>query len=115
MALILVADDEETIRGLISAVLKQAGHQVVLAANGLEAVAFFRSYPRKVQLVITDMQMPVMDGHQVIDLVRETNPAAKVICMSGYDEREIPSDVAFLHKPFLPTQLRELVNQTLAA
>ena len=113
MATILVADDEEMVRGLASLVLRSAGHQVITAANGVEAVALFRSSPDKFDVIVTDLRMPVMDGRQVVRLVRETKPGARIVCMSGYAEQGIPNDVEFLCKPFLPGALRESVDKLL--
>ena len=91
MATILLADDEEAIRGLVSLILKAAGHQVITAANGVEAVALYRSSPDRYDLVITDMQMPVMDGYQVVRLVRESRPHARIACISGYVDEDLPA------------------------
>jgi len=113
MAMILVADDEEMILHLVSGILKSAGHDTVEAHNGLEAVSLFRSYPKRFDLVITDLKMPTMDGFQAVKLIRETRPAMKIICMSGYSEA-FPSDVVCLAKPFLPRNLIEAVEKTLA-
>lgn len=114
MATILVADDEDVIRELVSLVLKSAGHQVVTAANGVETVALYRSSPNRFDLVITDVKMPVMDGYQVIRLVRESRPDAKIICMSGHMERSVPPGVEFLEKPFHAEGLRACVEKVLA-
>ncbi len=113
MAVILVADDEAMIRDLVSMLLRSAGHEVMTAANGLEAVALFRSFRNRISLVITDIRMPVMDGNEVVKLVREERPGARIICMTGFAER-VPEGVPVLSKPFRPDQLRECVEQTLA-
>jgi CheY-like chemotaxis protein len=114
MAVILVADDEAMIRDFVSTVLQADGHQVMTAVNGLEAVALFRSYRDRISLVITDIRMPVMDGNQVVKLVREARRDARIVCMTGFAET-IPEDVQILAKPFLPGALRECVDQALAA
>jgi CheY-like chemotaxis protein len=113
MATILVADDEEAIRGLMSLILSTAGHEVVTAANGVEAVALYRSSPDRFDLVITDIKMPVMDGHQVVRLVRDSRPTARIICVSAYAEKDLPAGVEFLNKPFSAEALRTLVRQVL--
>jgi CheY-like chemotaxis protein len=84
MATILVVEDERAIRELISAILRSAGHQIITASNGMEGIALFRSSPERFDLILTDLEMPVMNGHQLIKLARETNAGAKIICMSGY-------------------------------
>jgi len=114
MAVILVADDEEMIRALAKAALGSAGHEVLTAANGLEAVALYRSFPKLIALVITDMKMPLMDGHEVVKLVRETRPEAKIICMTGYSEA-LPPGTRILSKPFRPEELRRCVEEVLRA
>ena len=113
MAVVLVAEDEPSVLGLVSMVLKSAGHEVMAAANGVEAVALYRSYPNQIDLVLTDMKMPVMGGKDVIRLVRQTRPSAKIICMSGYTEDAIPDGVSFLPKPFTPAKLLEAVGEHL--
>lgn len=113
MATILVADDEEGIRLLVSLVLKQAGHETITAANGVEAVALYRSSPDRFDLVITDLRMPVMDGYHVVQLVRDTRPNAKIICMSGYAGEGLPAGVEFLSKPFRGEELRASIKKLL--
>ena len=113
MATILVADDEEAIRVLVSAILKAAGHQVITAANGLEAVALYRSSPDQFDLVITDVHMPVMDGYQAVDLIRESRRDARIICMSAHAENGVPAGVEFLEKPFGVAGLRACVEKVL--
>jgi two-component system cell cycle sensor histidine kinase/response regulator CckA len=110
---ILVVDDEPAIRSLVETILKAAGHTVILASNGLEGVALYRSSPTQFDLVLTDLGMPVMDGHQLVKLIRETSASARIICMSGYTDRPIPANVEFLQKPFEPSVLRACVDNVL--
>ena len=110
---ILVVDDEPAIRTLVEMILKEADYVVVCASNGLEGVSLYRSSPDRFDLVLTDLEMPVMDGHQLIQLVRETRTGAKIICMSGYTDRDLPAGVEFLQKPFSPSALRECVDKVL--
>ena len=113
MAVILVVDDDEGVRGLVSTLLKSAGHQIVTAANGAEAVAVYRSYTNQIDLVITDVNMPVMDGIQEILRIRMTKPDAKFICMTGDPENRCPEGVVLLNKPFSVDQLFLSVDQLL--
>jgi hypothetical protein len=57
-----VVEDEEAIRQLVSVVLEAAGHEVIVASNGVEGIALFRSSPDRFALILTDLKMPVMDG-----------------------------------------------------
>lgn len=113
MATILLIDDERAVRELISAILRSAGHDVVPASNGLEGISLFRSSPDRFDLVLTDLQMPTMNGHQFVRLARETKPWAKIICMSGFTSEAIPENTEFLQKPFAATALRACVDQLL--
>lgn len=113
MAVVLVADDDACIRHLICTVLKSAGHRCFEAANGLEAVALFRSNRDSVDLVITDMTMPVMDGREVIARIRETRSAVPVICMSGYTDCPMPPGVHPLPKPFTAPRLLKIIAEIL--
>jgi CheY-like chemotaxis protein len=113
MATILVVEDDEIFRTSVATMLKRAGHAVVTASNGVEGVALFRSSPNQFDLVLTDLQMPVMDGHQLIKLVRETSARTKIICMSGGTDESIPTNTEFLPKPFGRNSLYESVNKLL--
>jgi CheY-like chemotaxis protein len=113
MAVILLVDDEQGILNLITAVLRSAGHQTLSARNGLEALALYRSYSELIDLVVTDLTMPVMDGYELIGRIQETKPGAKIICMSGYLEDICPKGVKFLCKPFLAGDFRAAVDEML--
>jgi two-component system chemotaxis response regulator CheY len=81
VARILVVDDDNAVRLLLRAVLERRGHLVVEAANGAEGLQYYWAAPT--DLVITDIQMPVMDGLQMIKELRGDFPTAKIIAMSG--------------------------------
>ena len=81
MARILVVDDDNTIRLLLRSMLERRGHSVVEAENGAEGLQYYRTAPA--DLVITDIQMPVMDGLQMIKELRGDFPTAKIIAISG--------------------------------
>ena len=113
MAVILVADDEEAVRVFTITVLRKAGHDVLAACNGLEAVRLYRASPHAIDLVITDMAMPVMDGPQAVQLIRAAWPEARIICMSGNSGKECPPGAFFLRKPFTPDALCVSVSELL--
>jgi CheY-like chemotaxis protein len=114
MATILVVDDEEPICSLVSHVLSSAGHQVLAASNGLEGVALFRSFFSSIDLIITDLNISVMDGYEFVRLIQSDRPDAKIICMTGNPDRDYPQGTTLLRKPFRVDQLREMVNQICA-
>ena len=115
MAVILVVDDEEGVRGMVSTILKMEGHQILTAANGAEAVAVYRSFADRIDLVITDLDMPTMDGVQEILRIRMTNPEAKFICMTGGSPDRCPKDVPLVSKPFAMGEFLACVKEQLAA
>ena len=81
MARILVVDDDAAVRLLLRTLLERRGHFVVEAENGDEGLRYYRDAPT--DLVITDIQMPVMDGLQMIKELRGDFPTAKIIAISG--------------------------------
>lgn len=110
MAVVLVAEDEPAVRTLVCMVLQMAGYSVIPASNGLEAIALYRTSPERFDLVLTDLDMPVMDGYQLVTLIRESTPDARIVCMSG-NPREVPPRVSFLQKPFTPQALKDALHQ----
>lgn len=81
MARILVIDDDASIRFLLRGLLEMQGYDVIEAENGSEGLQCY--WAESPDLVITDMQMPVMDGMQLILELRRACPRAKIIAMSG--------------------------------
>jgi CheY-like chemotaxis protein len=110
---ILVVDDESAICNLISNMLAILGHEAVLAANGTEAVHRFSSDSRRIDLVLTDLNMPVMDGYELIRRIRELNPDAAIVAMSAAALNR-PLDTTFLEKPFTFAALRSSLDLALA-
>ena len=81
MATILVIDDQKPIRALLRAALEGDGHKVLEAANGRLGLALYRE--RSADLIITDIEMPEMNGHELIVELTRSFPHVKVIAMSG--------------------------------
>ncbi|MGL4668519.1 MAG: sigma-54-dependent transcriptional regulator, partial [Saezia sp.] len=79
---ILVADDEENLRKLISVVLKAENYEVILARDGEEALHYFEKHP--IDLMLIDIRMPKMDGLQVLEHVKQKNNGLPVILMTAY-------------------------------
>jgi CheY-like chemotaxis protein len=117
---VLVLDDEDSVRRLVTAVLESAGYLVLPAAEGAHALDIARSHPEPIALLITDMTMPEMDGREAADAVRALRPQCRVLFMSGYPlQVALPDGIAatdgFIQKPFVPRMLvqrvREVLNQ----
>jgi DNA-binding NtrC family response regulator len=113
MATVLVVDDEEGLRTSLAKILRRAGHTVVTGSNGLEGIALYRSSPDVFDIVVTDLEMPTLDGYQLMKLVLESNNGAKIICMSGGIAKAIPANAKFLQKPFPASTLCALVDKML--
>ena len=113
-ARVLVVDDEHIVRTWIARVLEEAGHDVVMAVNGADALRLAREDTLGFDLVITDVRMPVMDGWQLGHSVGEEWPGIPVLYISGYDLTQYgPSAPAFLRKPFGPEDLLLRVGELL--
>ncbi len=113
--LVLVVDDVESVRRLIRRVLEHAGHRVLEASDGVEALARLAANPA-VDLVLTDLRMPNMDGWELATRLSERSPRVPVLFMSGFDEHLASDTVAgpVLPKPFTAERLDELIRQVLA-
>jgi PAS domain S-box-containing protein len=114
---ILVADDEPLVRSLAKQSLERHGYQVLVAADGAQAVEFYRREAERIALVVLDLSMPNLSGRQVYTLIRELNPQAKVIVASGHSRPEMICDdpnVRYLHKPYTPSTLAIAVRNALA-
>jgi PAS domain S-box-containing protein len=97
---ILLAEDEVGIRAMTRAYLEGLGYHVLEAADGSDAVKISRNYHGSIDLVLTDLLMPIMRGDAVVDSIREHRPEVKVLYISGTleDLRADPAEV--LSKPF---------------
>jgi CheY-like chemotaxis protein len=80
---ILVVEDDDALRRLLTVTLERAGYHVLLASNGAEGVARFAAHRGEIQLVITDLMMPVMDGIEAIRAIRAIDPAMRFVAVSG--------------------------------
>lgn len=104
--LILVVDDELSIREVTAATLEKFGYRTIIAADGTEALAIYTEYAKDIAVVLTDMAMPFLDGSSTIRALRRLDPDIKVIAMSGMMNPEQTSDLKrlrvqdYLPKPF---------------
>ena len=111
---ILVVDDEEGIRFVLSRLLEFEGYRVITASDGLEGVHRFHEEENRIALILLDMIMPVMDGEEVMETIRMIRQDAKIIVISGYFESDVMRRIrderhtAFLRKPF---ELPELMSE----
>ena len=117
---ILLVEDEDGLRSLNARGLRSRGYTVVEAANGIEAMEVLAEQDGKIDLVVSDVVMPEMDGPTLLKELRGRNPTLKVIFVSGYAEdafeKSLPENeqFAFLPKPFTLSQLVAQVKETIA-
>lgn len=114
---VLLAEDEPLVRKLIDTVLRNAGYQVILAADGQEALELSRACRSHINLLISDVYMPGMDGAELATHLHRERPRTRVLLMSGYDRESELNDYIlgcdFLPKPFLPQQLLDKISDLL--
>ena len=110
---ILVVEDDDTVRDLVSEILMQQGHSTFTARNGGDALQLARQMDGRIDLLITDMVMRRIDGRMLSKKMKSIWPHIKVMIMSGYGNDVIKEedirDNAFLQKPFLPQELIDKV------
>ena len=110
---ILVVDDEAIARSFVQRALIQEGYQVLVAAEGEEALEVLRSSKRKVALVITDLVMPGMGGHAFALEVKKLPAPPPVLYMSAYEKPQGEIAKRFLQKPFSIADLTQAVARLL--
>jgi two-component system cell cycle sensor histidine kinase/response regulator CckA len=117
---ILLVEDEDGLRSLNARGLRSRGYSVIEASNGIEAMEALEQKNGAVDLVVSDVVMPEMDGPTLLKAMRERNPDLKIIFVSGYAEdafeKSLPENeqFAFLPKPFALSQLVAKVKETMA-
>ncbi len=118
---VLVVDDEEVVRGLLTGVLSAEGFEVFQAADGAEAMEVYESHDRSIDLVILDMIMPGMGGEEVLRRLRETSKKVKVVISSGFMSEEQRDKLqeygvdGFLDKPYGDTDVIDIVASVLSS
>jgi two-component system, cell cycle sensor histidine kinase and response regulator CckA len=118
---VLLVEDEGAVRNLVAALLRRRDYRVLECADGDEAIDTAHRYEGPIQLLITDIAMPGMNGRELARFLTHERQGLRVLFISGYsDQRLEPRDSqdvpeAFLQKPFTPAALTRLVRQLLDA
>lgn len=116
---ILLAEDDSFVRDATVAILEYGGYRVITAENGQDAVRLFKE--NRVDMLLMDVMMPVMNGVEAYRMIREATPEIRVLFTSGYTaevlDRELieAKDVRLLHKPIPPDTLLKAVREILDA
>lgn len=112
---VLVIDDEHVVQDAISDMLELEEIEVITAADGLAGVLAYQEHVADIGLILLDLSMPVMDGAQAFQRLREINPQARIILMSGYDRQDVMHKhdwqglTAFIPKPFTVNNFLDIV------
>ncbi|MCK6445286.1 MAG: MASE1 domain-containing protein [Planctomycetes bacterium] len=118
-ARILVAEDEDVVREIVVASLQLAGHTVLAAEGGEQALRVARATDEPIDLLLSDMVMPGMGGRQLAERLRADRPGLRVVFMSGYSADREPAEngapIEHLQKPFTRATLLAKVHASLAA
>jgi CheY-like chemotaxis protein len=114
---VLVVEDEQVVREVAASILREQGYVVIEAADGVEALGLAQTRSGKgVDLLFTDVVMPLMSGRELADRMRTHEPGIRVLFTSGYADDVIghtgvrQQSVAFIEKPFTPVELARKVR-----
>jgi two-component system cell cycle sensor histidine kinase/response regulator CckA len=118
-AVILVVDDDVAVREVAARVLRRAGYRVLEAGDGSEALEVARSQVGPLDLLLTDVVMPGMNGRELAERLTQEHPGTRLLYMSAYTEDEVilrgvrVAEMNFLYKPFSLEGLTDAVRQAL--
>jgi len=117
---ILVVDDEEMVRRVVTEMLKKCGYSVLTAVDGRTALSLYQEEQSKIDLVLLDLAMPQMDGRETLHALREFDPDVRVLLCSGYNEQDTEprssgeASTGFVQKPYSISVLREALRSALS-
>jgi two-component system, cell cycle sensor histidine kinase and response regulator CckA len=116
---VLVVEDEDAVRRLITDLLRRDGHHVLEASNAHDAMILASRHRDAIHLLVTDMVMPGASGRELADSLRLLHPDAKVLLVSGYSESlnsdgPLDDSILYLPKPFTPEHLTRVVREAIA-
>ena len=116
---ILVVEDDDQVRTVVSKGLPRLGYEVLVVRNAEEALALVEKHPGRIDLLLTDVVMPGLSGPQLADRLTARRPETRVVFMSGYPEAQDPAlgfslnGRSYLQKPFALAELAEKIRQSL--
>jgi CheY-like chemotaxis protein len=116
---VLVVEDAEAVRNLVTRVLESFGYTVLAAENGAKALELAKSTERSIDLIFTDVVMPGMNGRELVEEIEVLQPQARILFSSGYPADTIvrqgiaAARVAFIQKPYVAMDLAQKVRAVL--
>jgi signal transduction histidine kinase/CheY-like chemotaxis protein len=116
---VLVVEDEDIVRELVCEVLEDQGYNVLCAPDGIEALRAAENYDGQIHLLVTDVIMPHMNGHELAGKLSELRPEMKILYVSGYSDNDIGDHgvldprYELLQKPFTPQTLARKIRDVI--
>jgi CheY-like chemotaxis protein len=116
---ILVIEDEEDLRELLTSMLHDYGYSILVARDGLEALERYRRHRQNIELIITDMDLPKLNGAAVSQAILNDNPDARIILISGFLEAALKESILasgvreFVAKPYTMAQMLQIIRKVL--
>jgi two-component system, cell cycle sensor histidine kinase and response regulator CckA len=116
---LLLVEDEDQVRALARRILERYGYKILEARDGRDALRIAEGYEGRIDVLVTDVVMPELAGHQVFQSLLKARPTLRVLYMSGFTEYDIirrgfvHAETAFLQKPFTATGLAQAVRAVL--
>lgn len=116
---ILVIDDKEDVRQVLSDILKDAGYNTIMAEGGNEAINIYKEKGAEIDLALLDIIMPDMNGSETYEKLKELNPNVKIIIVSAYSEDDVSRELRekgakwFLQKPYKAEDLLAMVKRVI--
>jgi two-component system, cell cycle sensor histidine kinase and response regulator CckA len=116
---VLVVEDDDTLRSIIGMMLRDSGYTVLEASGGPQALSLAERHPAAIDVVLTDVVMPGLNGRQLCEMLATRRTGVAVIYMSGYTDEVLERNGvleggAVLHKPFTTAALLEIVHRAMA-
>lgn len=119
--LILVIDDDEIVRVLLSKMLEREGYSVIACADGLEGISIFRQYKDEIDMVLLDMIMPGMNGAETFMELKKLSNSIKALILSGYTKDDAVQQImdnggcGFIQKPVTHTRLFSEIERIISS
>jgi DNA-binding response OmpR family regulator len=113
---ILLVEDEQQIRDLLRMTFEQAGYPLLIATDGPQALQIARTFAGRIDLLVSNVQMPGMTGPDLARELRRSRPGLRILLISGYSQGVLMLDQGwnFLNKPFRPSAILAKVKDVLS-
>ena len=116
---VLIIEDEEMLKSLAKGILVSKGYTVLTAEDGMQGVELYRNHQKEIAVVLSDIGLPILDGHDVFRKIRAINPKAKIIFASGYFDSETKSEMFkaglknFIQKPYMHDEVLQKIREAI--